>query len=80
MHDRMTKLMTAITIMVVVWALLMATDSLLYTASDTYQAIADTIDQRDINGGNALNFFGDETSGEAVHQVTQNVSNPMGAD
>lgn len=80
MRSRFIRFMMAILLVVTVWTGLVITDVILYAISDTYQALANTIDKRDINGGNALNFFGDEMSGKAVYQVKQHITHPSGAE
>ncbi|NDV19964.1 hypothetical protein GO013_11080 [Pseudodesulfovibrio sp. JC047] len=78
MDSKLVKILLAVALIALVWFSVSMIDLALDSTSDTYEQMADEIDQRDIDTGNAMNFNDDETSGNAVYEATQTTEHPPG--
>lgn len=78
MASNFLKTLIAIALIVAVFVTIYAVDVFLQSTSLTYSEIVAEIDTHDIDTGNALNFFGDEISGNAVFETTQTMEHPPG--
>lgn len=76
MQGKFVKILLAAAMLAMVWTTLAAVDFVLDSNSETYHELTEKIDQRNINTGNAMNFFGDETSANAVYEATQITEHP----
>ena len=78
MQSKTLRILQAAAILAAVWFSLAGLNLILESSSDTYQDITEEIDQRDIDTGNATNYFGDETSADAVYEAEQTLQHPPG--
>jgi len=78
MNIKLKKFLVLIASLGFLIAALFALDRLLMESNSTYEDMAEEIDQRDIDMGNALNFNSDETSSTAIYGATQTLAHPPG--
>ncbi len=78
MKSKYLKMIMAFALIVAVWVTVITLDRVLQSTSHTYDEIAEEIDERSIDTGNAMNFFGDEVSADAVYEATQTIEHPPG--
>ena len=78
MNKRVAQFLILIASLGIVIGCLLVINTILMSSSNTYVELAEEIDQRDIDTGNALNYLGDETSSRAVFGATQTMQHPPG--